>query len=99
MRLKIRLEDIHDPAVEDEVVLVGMVVGRRWEQEHGEAVGAALDARPPSVLVELAHIAYNRKHGRHLTIDEFEDRFEVDVDNSGDEPSNPSEPATDPPSE
>lgn len=95
MRLRLNLEPVEggDP----ETVLVGMVVGRRWESEHGTNVAAALDEKPSSTIVELAHLGWQRKHGRTLTIEEFEDRFEVDVDDSGGAATaDPSDPATAP---
>jgi hypothetical protein len=96
MRLRIKLEEVETGT--EETLLVGMVVARRWEVDHSESVGKALDERPPSVLVELAHIAYNRKHGRSLTIEEFEDRFEVDIDSEAAKAAvdvaDPSDPAT-----
>lgn len=95
MRLRLALEPVDGG--DSEIVLVGMVIGRRWETEHGKAVAAALEERPSSTLVELAHLGYQRKHGKMLSIEEFEDRFEVDVDESGGSvPADPSDPATAP---
>lgn len=93
MRLKLQLTPMSDE--EPEVVLVGMVIGRRWETEHGENVSKGLETRPSSTLVELAHLGWQRKHGRTLSIGEFEDRFEVDVIASESEADNPPfDPAT-----
>lgn len=95
MRLKITLESVKDPEV-TEVVLAGMVVARRWEEEHGEAVSAKLETHTPTAIVELAHLAYNRKHGKHLTISEFEDEWEPTEIDAGGGATNPSDPATAP---
>jgi hypothetical protein len=93
MRLKVILQPLDGSDSED--VLVGMVVGKRWEEAHGQNVASALDAKPSSTIVELAHLGYERKHGRKLAIEEFEDRFEVDVDQGGNVvPADPSDPAT-----
>lgn len=78
-------------------MVASVPVGRRWEEEHGQNVASALDEKPSSTIVELAHLGYQRKHGRKLSIEEFEDRFEVDVDDQGGAvPSDPSDPATAP---
>lgn len=97
MRLAITIENVETGEVEE--VLAGLPVARRWEQEHGEPVGAKLDAGFVGPLAELAHLAYNRKHGRTLTIDEFEERFEAVSFRAGGRSGNPSEPATAPPLE
>jgi hypothetical protein len=96
VRLKITLEEVESGATEE--VLAGMVVARHWEVAHSEPVAPALESRTPTVVVELAHLAYNRKHGKTLTIDEFEQRFEpVALDAGGEKPDEvPSDPATAP---
>ena len=96
MRLKIIVEDVETGETEE--VLAGMVVARHWEREHGESVSARLETNTPTVVVELAHLAFNRKHGRSLTIDEFEARYEpIELDASGGKrPADPSDPATAP---
>lgn len=93
MRLKIEVEELATEEVEE--VLVGMVIARKWERETGRKI-AELD-EDPTVLVELARIGYNRKHGRSLTEDEFEDRFELgEIDSGGRPVPDPSGPATAP---
>jgi hypothetical protein len=95
VRLRITIEEIETGETED--VLAGLVVAKRWEVEHGESISKKLEENTPTAVVELAHLAYNRKHGKSLTIDEFEDRFEpIELDSSGTKAPNPSDPATAP---
>jgi len=95
MKLKITIADVETGAEED--VLAGLVVAKRWEEMTGESVAAKLETNTPTVVVGLARLAFNRKHGKSLTIEEFEDRFDVEeIDSSEAKKAapNPSVPAT-----
>jgi len=95
MKMKLKLEDIETGETED--VIAGLVIARRWENEHGQPVDDALESDRLGVLVDFARLAYVRKHGQPITSDEFEARFEVDVlSGSTGAPASPSDPATAP---
>lgn len=97
MRLRIDVENVETGEVEE--VLAGLVVARAWEEKTGESVAKKLETNTPTVVVELAHLAWNRKHGKNLTIDEFVERWEpVELHQGPKEKTEvpPSPPATDP---
>ena len=94
MKLKITIADVETGEEED--VLAGLVVAKRWEEMTGESVATKLETNTPTVVVGLARLAFNRKHGKSLTIEEFEDRFDVEEIDSSEakKAPNPSVPAT-----
>jgi hypothetical protein len=80
-------------------VVAGMVEARKWERKNGRSVAKELDSFAASALVELAHLAYCRRHA-DVSIEDFENRFDVGIDTEGAEPlPDPSDPATDPSSD
>lgn len=78
-------------------LVAGMVEGRQWERLNGRSVAAAIE-ESPTVIVELAHLAYRRRRHVDLSLEEFEERFDVDLANGqgGSVPADPSDPATAP---
>lgn len=97
MRIKLALTEVDSGETEE--VIVGLPVFRIWEAANGKPLMPQIDAGFVGVLSEVAHLAWQRKHGKKVTIDEFEDRFELELDNAAPEvaaQSGPSEPATDP---
>lgn len=81
-------------------VVAGMVEARKWERKAGKSVAKELEEFTASTIVELAHLAYVRRNPGELTIEEFEDRFDVlGIDAGGEAPEVPSDPATAPPSD
>lgn len=93
--IRITLAPLDNP--DDEFTIVaGMVEARKWERKNGKGVAEALNERAASTIVELAHLAYVRRHRETLTVEEFEDRFDVLGVSGGAEVADPSEPATEP---
>lgn len=99
MRLKFHLDPLED-GIDGEEVIAGLAVARQWELDHGRPVAAALDEGYVGPLLELAALAYNRKHGKNLTVDEFADRYDLGrIESAGGGAAvPPSDPATAPPS-
>ena len=94
--LKLRIEPLDGgPSTE---LAAGMVEARQWERANGGSVAKALD-ESPTILVELAHIAAKRRLRLDLSLDEFEERFDVELVAGGEAPADPSDPATAPPSD
>lgn len=79
-------------------VAAGMVEGRQWERVNGSSVGKAIE-ETPMVIVDLAYFAWKRRHAvgdeKNLTLEEFEERFDVDMI-AGEDAPDPSVPATAP---
>lgn len=94
MRLNITIENVESG--DEELVIASIPVVRKWEESHGEPIGAKLEAGYVGPISELAHLAFNRKHGLVLTLDEFEDQYEPTKFDAGGQGANPSDPATDP---
>ena len=94
--IRITLAPLSNP--DDEfTVIAGMVEARKWERKNGRGVAAALNETAASTIVELAHLAYIRRHKETLTVEEFEDRFDVlGVDGGAEVSKDPSVPATAP---
>jgi hypothetical protein len=95
MKLKFEVVDIVNETTE--TVLAGLGVLAAWENEHGEPALPKIQAGYVAPIIECALIAYNRKHGKSLSAEDFDKRFEVDgVDVGGEKDKNPSPPATAP---
>jgi hypothetical protein len=97
MRLKLKVENIETGEVED--VLVGLAVLRHYEEAHGKPALPEVDKGFVGPIIELAARGHNRKHGRTLSLDDWEDLYEVVSVDAGGQPDHPSDPATAPPSD
>lgn len=94
MRLSISVENIETGEAED--VLAGLAVLRQWENTNGKPALQQIEAGYVGPVLELAALAYNRKHGRTLSVEDFADLYEViKVDASGKAAAVPFDPATD----
>lgn len=70
---------------------------RTWEAKNAKPFAKHADEGYLGWIVELAHIAYRFSTGSSITIEDFEERFDIAVGTSEEAvPAVPSDPATAP---